>query len=80
VWFPGVHSNVGGGYEDMELSNITLAWMMSQLDPFIDFNKEYLMRQDRKNREFYVDTRQELRPWSFGMTMPPCRSLVYAVQ
>ena len=28
VWFPGVHSNVGGGYPDTKLSNLTLRWML----------------------------------------------------
>jgi hypothetical protein len=28
VWFRGVHSNIGGGYLDRGLSDITLAWMM----------------------------------------------------
>ncbi|KAF7879158.1 hypothetical protein EAF04_000357 [Stromatinia cepivora] len=31
VWFPGSHANVGGGYDDQEVANITLAWMMDQL-------------------------------------------------
>lgn len=31
VWFPGVHSNVGGSYDDTSTANITLAWMMDQL-------------------------------------------------
>jgi len=26
VWFPGAHSNVGGGYPDQEVANISLAW------------------------------------------------------
>jgi hypothetical protein len=30
VWFSGVHSNVGGGYPDDSLANITLAWMMAE--------------------------------------------------
>ena len=29
VWFAGVHSNVGGWYEDRGLSNIALQWMMA---------------------------------------------------
>jgi hypothetical protein len=28
VWFPGVHSDVGGGYEDRQLADITLRWMV----------------------------------------------------
>lgn len=27
VWFPGVHSDVGGGYEDAKLSVLALEWM-----------------------------------------------------
>jgi uncharacterized protein (DUF2235 family) len=28
VWFSGVHTDVGGGYKEEELSNISLAWMI----------------------------------------------------
>jgi uncharacterized protein (DUF2235 family) len=31
VWFPGVHSNVGGGYPDARLSDLTLAWMLGKV-------------------------------------------------
>lgn len=30
VWFSGVHTDVGGGYEKDELSNITLCWMIQE--------------------------------------------------
>ncbi len=30
-WFIGAHSNVGGGYKDSRLSDITLNWMLQQL-------------------------------------------------
>ncbi|ORY14348.1 hypothetical protein BCR34DRAFT_239230 [Clohesyomyces aquaticus] len=66
VWFPGVHSNVGGGYDDQQLANITLAWMMSQLEPFLDMRDEYLLDEDHENDKYYKKTRQEVRPWSFG--------------
>ena len=66
VWFPGVHSNVGGGYDDQELSNITLAWMMSRLEPFLDFRPEYLLNQYHENKEYYKETGQRSRWWSFG--------------
>ena len=32
VWFAGVHTNVGGGYPDSKLSDITLKWMMEKAD------------------------------------------------
>ncbi|MEN8193337.1 MAG: DUF2235 domain-containing protein [Bacteroidota bacterium] len=32
VWFPGVHSDVGGGYEEDEMGRITLNYMLQKLD------------------------------------------------
>ncbi|KAH6616619.1 hypothetical protein C7974DRAFT_48325 [Boeremia exigua] len=66
VWFPGVHANCGGGYDDMQLANITLAWMMSQLEPFLEMREEYLFEQDALNEDFYKEVGQGIRPWSFG--------------
>lgn len=66
VWFPGVHSNVGGGYQDQELANITLAWMISKLEPFLDFRPNFLMTLWEDNRTYYKSTGQKTRWWSFG--------------
>lgn len=33
VWFAGVHSDVGGGYKETGLSDVTLAWMLEKLQP-----------------------------------------------
>jgi uncharacterized protein (DUF2235 family) len=30
VWFPGVHSNIGGGYPDRSLSDVSLKWMIEK--------------------------------------------------
>ena len=30
VWFPGVHSDVGGGYPETDLSDIALQWMLDE--------------------------------------------------
>ena len=30
VWFPGVHSDVGGGYRESELSDLALDWMIRE--------------------------------------------------
>jgi uncharacterized protein (DUF2235 family) len=32
VWFPGVHSDVGGGYPRRSLSLVTLDWMMTKVE------------------------------------------------
>lgn len=66
VWFPGVHSNVGGGYPDQELANITLAWMMSMLSPLLDINLDYIVIQDKENAQYYKRQGESPRAWSFG--------------
>lgn len=68
VWFPGVHSNVGGSYKDHDLADITLAWMMDQLantagqrdDPenftpreWIAFDKGYVDQQHKRLKHYY---------------------------
>jgi hypothetical protein len=30
VWFPGVHSDVGGGYHERELGDLALTWMIAE--------------------------------------------------
>jgi uncharacterized protein (DUF2235 family) len=32
VWFPGVHSDVGGGYPESELALLSLDWMMTRVE------------------------------------------------
>ena len=39
VWFPGVHSNVGGGYPQQGLSLVSLDWMMEQVKAKPDAKK-----------------------------------------
>lgn len=66
VWFPGVHSNLGGGYDDQEIANITLAWMISRLEPFLDFQPGYIQSLYESNKQYYKRTGQKTRWWSFG--------------
>ena len=43
VWFPGVHSNVGGGYADTGLSDIALQWMIEKAQATgLGFKENYL--------------------------------------
>ena len=66
VWFPGVHANVGGGYADQELSDITLAWMISLLEDFLSFYEDFTTREEGSNKPYYRKQSKPLRPWSFG--------------
>ena len=50
VWFAGAHANIGGGYEEHGLSDISLAWMADRVAPFLDLDPSYLeTRQDRRD-------------------------------
>ncbi|KAK4619584.1 hypothetical protein CLAFUW4_11517 [Fulvia fulva] len=66
VWFPGAHSNVGGGYDDQQIATITLAWMIAQCQPFLDFDLDFVHDEWEKLEDYYERTDQKPRPWSFG--------------
>ncbi|KAI9802077.1 MAG: hypothetical protein M1833_001998 [Piccolia ochrophora] len=66
VWFPGVHTNVGGGYSDRGTSDITMAWMLSQLKPFIEFDPYYLKDQFHQSQQYYEAEGQSTRSWGLG--------------
>ena len=54
VWFPGAHSNVGGGYDDQEIANISLAWMMDQLASIgLAFKDDYIDQIFADNVKYY---------------------------
>lgn len=65
-WFPGVHSNVGGGYQDTSIADITLAWMISQLGRHLSFDPEYVPLRQKQNEQFYVDHNVPVRSWAMG--------------
>ncbi|KAK4493807.1 hypothetical protein PRZ48_014992 [Zasmidium cellare] len=78
VWFPGAHSNVGGGYEDQQIATISLAWMMAQCQPFLDFDLDYIHDEWEAVEIYYEKTNQKPRPWSFGEIFSGLQG-VYAV-
>jgi hypothetical protein len=66
VWFPGAHSNIGGGYDDQQIATITFAWMIAQCQSFLDFDVDYVYDQWDDVEEFYQKQKEKVRPWSFG--------------
>ncbi|KZT72838.1 hypothetical protein DAEQUDRAFT_685144 [Daedalea quercina L-15889] len=42
-WFTGCHSDVGGGYQQHDLSDLTLTWMAANVGDILSLNLEYLM-------------------------------------
>lgn len=41
-----MHTNVGGGYSDQNLANLTLAWMVDKCRPFLTFDIAMCIRLD----------------------------------
>jgi hypothetical protein len=71
VWFPGVHSNIGGGIEDQGIADITLAWMMSQLKDMITFDNNYTELLYGLTKEWETKQFKKEREWSLGIPPPP---------
>ena len=47
VWFAGVHSDAGGGYPEHGSSDVALAWMASEVAPYLGLDFDYLkLRRD----------------------------------
>jgi len=49
VWFGGAHSDVGGGYEHHELSDLPLFWMAGEIQSFVAIDLDYLIHTCHKN-------------------------------
>jgi len=41
-WFRGAHSDIGGGYIDHDLSDLTLTWMVANIQDMISLDIDYL--------------------------------------
>ena len=54
VWFPGVHSNVGGGYPKHGVSDTPFLWMLSKLEGLLGFNERCIIDSlDNRSCEDY---------------------------
>lgn len=41
-WFAGCHSDIGGGYKEHDLSDITLFWMVANIENIISIDTKYM--------------------------------------
>jgi hypothetical protein len=57
IWFPGVHSNVGGGYPKHGMSLVTLDWMMAEAKAcglrFLDNDRGYVRTHHDPHDKLY---------------------------
>lgn len=62
---------IGGSYDDAGIANITLAWMMSQLAPLLEFDPNYLRDQYLEHVEYCKaqkggEYKGAVRPWGLS--------------
>lgn len=73
-WFRGVHCDIGGGgYSDQELADISLAWMMTQLESksLIQFNHDTFWKlietsKRRQTLKIPNDPMPAMKGWGLG--------------
>jgi len=67
-WFPGAHANIGGGYPDTMIPDITLVWMVAQMIKSgiiskAGFDIDYIKFLWQLNKDYYG----ECKPgWALG--------------
>jgi uncharacterized protein (DUF2235 family) len=68
VWFRGVHSDVGGGNQNVKLSNIALRWMMRRaIQAGVPVNPKRIPTPEM------IDTQAAIRPAGFDPIKDPYR-------
>jgi uncharacterized protein (DUF2235 family) len=75
VWFPGAHANVGGGYEQMGLSDHALVWMMARMEEQtgLRFQESYI--QDNFFPCSACSVFRSYRGWWISSLLPAIRSI-----
>ncbi|UQC87805.1 uncharacterized protein CLUP02_13325 [Colletotrichum lupini] len=67
VWFPGCHSNVGGGTDSQQISKIALGWMADQLTSVgVEFSTCEMQRIFST-----ISHGDTIRPWGLGEITSP---------
>jgi uncharacterized protein (DUF2235 family) len=65
-WFPGAHSNIGGGYPDDALSHATLLWMANGAhDAGLDLDYSYLNSRPGTQTRVYQTDSGLYRAWEW---------------
>ena len=68
-WFLGTHSGVGGGSKDLELGNISLAWMIAQLVAVVAFDTAAIYDITMETINTVPKVRQGDGPHKYGFAL-----------
>ena len=61
VWFPGVHSDVGGGYPERHHSDVALKWMVDQA------KKHGLLIKQNYRYEYHIDLKKNIHASAYKL-------------
>jgi hypothetical protein len=81
MWFPGVHSNIGGGYPEHGLSDTTFLWMISQVRELLSIDDRCVaVSLDCEQSEHYPGGElQNSRTWFWRLVGSPVPRPVCAI-
>jgi len=73
VWFPGVHSNIGGGYEQHGLSDTTMLWMLSRIlaHDLLALDMEYIASALDRSERYPIGVLADSRKGSWTVVGSP---------
>jgi uncharacterized protein (DUF2235 family) len=74
VWFSGVHCDIGGGYPETGLADITLSWMMSKAKNLgLQFAENVCAKYAALDAKYALDQIHE--SWNLGWGFPNSRAI-----
>ena len=78
VWFPGSHSNVGGGYCEHVLSDAAYLWMCANVAPLLELDRPLICAQSDRAKDYAMGKLIESRcgTWKFfrAVTRSMCQT------
>ncbi|OSD03140.1 hypothetical protein PYCCODRAFT_1366050 [Trametes coccinea BRFM310] len=74
-WFTGSHCDIGGGYEEHDLSDITLNWMISNLGDALSFDYDYVISLPRPTTSWGTQPPHDSRTGIFALSKQIQRKL-----
>ena len=74
VWFSGVHCDIGGGYPETGLSDITFSWMISKAQPLgLEIDADVAAQYALLDPKYAIDQIHE--SWSLLWLFPKARTI-----
>ncbi|KAI0361533.1 hypothetical protein OH77DRAFT_1391827 [Trametes cingulata] len=74
-WFTGSHCDIGGGYEEHDLSDLTLNWMIANVGDALSFDYDYVISLPRPTAAWGAQAPHDSRTGIFAVSKEIQRKL-----